>query len=154
MFRALSFAACAVALFAAPAQAGEHVVDVPLNEMMPMRMTKPWSSIVVGNPTIADVTAYNDHLVLVTGKSPGSTNLLALDADGDVVFSRRIAVATGAANQLVLHRGAARRTYSCASAGACEAAPAPGDESEYFEAVTEGRSRLSDAARNAAEAVN
>ena len=55
---------------------------------LPDRVT----TIVIGNPLIADVTLQAGGLMVITGKGYGTTNLIALDRSGAVLFERNILV--------------------------------------------------------------
>ena len=45
------------------------------------------TTIVIGDPLIADTALQSGGLLVVTGKGYGATDLLALDRDGKVVIS-------------------------------------------------------------------
>ena len=71
------------------------------------------STIVVGNPLIADVTLQSGGIVVVTGKGYGATNFIAMDRNGEVLVDRQIQV-EGPTDQLVtVYRGVERESYSC-----------------------------------------
>ena len=57
-----------------------------------MKLPEKVSTIVVGNPLIADVAVQSGGLVVVTGKGYGSTNLIVLDRTGSVLMERSIVV--------------------------------------------------------------
>ena len=57
-----------------------------------MKLPEKVSTIVVGNPLIADVAVQSGGLVVVTGKGFGATNLIALDRAGAVLMERSIVV--------------------------------------------------------------
>ena len=71
------------------------------------------STIVVGNPLIADVTLQSGGIIVVTGKGYGATNFIAMDRNGEVLVDRQIQV-EGPTDQLVtVYRGVERESYSC-----------------------------------------
>ena len=71
------------------------------------------STIVVGNPLIADVTLQPGGLIVVTGKGYGATNFIAMDRAGEVLVDRIIQV-EGPTDQLVtVYRGVERESYTC-----------------------------------------
>ncbi len=71
------------------------------------------STIVVGNPLIADVTLQSGGIIVVTGKGYGATNFIAMDRAGEVLVDRQIQV-EGPTDQLVtVYRGVERELYSC-----------------------------------------
>ena len=70
-------------------------------------------TLVVGNPAIADVTMLKGGAAMVvTGKGYGLTNLIALDAQGNIIDEKNIAVEAAKA-VLVVQRGNERESYWC-----------------------------------------
>lgn len=137
--------AAVATLFAALISQNAEAADplrVPVDEAMLMRLPEKVGTIVIGNPLIADVTLQSGGLVVVTGKGYGTTNLVALDRDGNVLLERPITVVGAKDNVLVVYRGADRQTYSCEPR--CERRITLGDGPEAFN-VTINQS----AARNA-----
>ena len=55
-------------------------------------MSPPAAEIIIGNSVIADVSVQSGNLLVITGKSFGITNMIALDAKRQVIFERRILV--------------------------------------------------------------
>ena len=110
-------------------------IAVPLDEVRVITFKYPVKTVFIGNPVIADVTIIDPQHVFVLGKSFGSTNLIALDDDGNQRVNEQVSVfgRTGAA--VTLHRGAGQTTFTCTQAQ-CVAAPTPGDEPTPFDAVT------------------
>jgi Pilus formation protein N terminal region len=71
------------------------------------------TTLIVGNPAIADVTVIKGgQLMVVTAKSFGQTNLIALDEKGGVVYEKQLRVLPPR-SVLVVQRGTARQSYSC-----------------------------------------
>ena len=88
------------------------------------------STIVVGNPLIADVTLQSGGIVVVTGKGYGATNFIAMDRNGEVLVDRQIQV-EGPTDQLVtVYRGVERESYSCMPI--CQRRVTLGDSDAYF----------------------
>jgi Flp pilus assembly secretin CpaC len=101
------------------------------------------STIVVGNPLIADVTIQSGGTMVVTGKGYGVTNLIALDRAGTVLAEQLVRVLSPD-DSVVVYRGTARESYSCAPD--CERRITLGDTPEYFDAtITQAGSRTSKA---------
>jgi hypothetical protein len=96
---------------------------------LPARVT----TIVVGNPLIADVTLQNGGIVVVTGKGYGATNFIAMDRGGEVLVDRLIQV-EGPTDQVVtIYRGIDRETYTCQPV--CQRRATLGDGDNYFKSV-------------------
>src|SRR6185436_2194480 len=65
-------------------------LGIELDQATIMKLPEKVSTIVVGNPLIADVAVQSGGLVVVTGKGYGSTNLIVLDRSGAVRLERSI----------------------------------------------------------------
>ena len=109
-------------------------LDIVLDRATLLKLPDKVSTIVVGNPLIADVAVQSGGLVVVTGKGFGATNLIALDRNGAVLMERSISV-SGPAGPTVLqvYRGMERETYSCTPN--CERRITLGDSATYFGAT-------------------
>lgn len=99
---------------AASAAAPAQVLSVILDEAKIARIPDGTVTLVIGNPIVADVTMLKGSgAMVVTGKGFGETNLIALDAQGNVLDEKTIRVVpTGSV--LVVQRGLERESYSCA----------------------------------------
>lgn len=141
MNRVIGWSGALAALFAAalliPSALAEEAISVHVDQATLMRLPERATTIVIGNPLIADVTLQGGGLVVVTGKGYGSTNMIALDRAGAVLLDRLINVSGPTDKVVVVYRGATdRETYSCQPR--CERRPTLGDSSEYF-ATTVGQ---------------
>ena len=114
-------------------QASAEEMTVAIDHTVPMKLSRPAASVVVGNPFIADVMAQAEDLFFVIGRTTGTTNVVALDASGKMISETTVHVTTTGTKRLSLHRSTFRQTYSCATN--CEVAPTPGDAPDYFEGV-------------------
>jgi Flp pilus assembly secretin CpaC len=108
------------------------------------------STIVVGNPLIADVTLQPGGLIVVTGKGYGATNFIAMDRAGVELMNRVIQV-EGPTDQVVtVYRGVERESYSCMPI--CQKRVTLGDGDGYFKAAMDQAGNLSSQASGAATA--
>ena len=106
------------------------------------------STIVVGNPLIADVTLQSGGIVVVTGKGYGATNFIAMDRNGEVLVDRQIQV-EGPTDQLVtVYRGVERESYSCMPI--CQRRVTLGDGESYFRSAIDQAGSLSSQAAGSA----
>jgi len=71
--------------------------------------------VVVGDPTIADVSVVNDRTLVVLGKRPGVTSLLAFGAGGRALADRQVVVSENGDGGVTVYRGATASNYACAS---------------------------------------
>ncbi|SFV26373.1 Pilus formation protein N terminal region [Hyphomicrobium facile] len=131
--RAIRGIACAslIALAGMPAAAGDLVVRYDQSQLL--RLPRPASEIIVGNPSIADVTLQDGNLVVVTGKTFGITNIIALDNDHNVIQDQRVMVERDDRRIVNLHKGSQRFTYACTPN--CEPTLTIGDEKDFFDNV-------------------
>ena len=134
MSRRILITALAAALTFAPAA---KALDVVLDHAKTLSAPDGWTTLIVGNPLIADVRASNPKLLIVTGRSFGTTNVMAIDADGNILMSRTINVVANPNNRLSVYRGRNRQTLSCAPE--CHPNPTFGDEQGSFDAMTDAR---------------
>ena len=132
--RAIAAAAIATVLVlaAAPAQAIDDLI-VKYDQSQLLRLPKPASEIIVGNPSIADVAIQSGNLLVVTGKSFGITNIIALDADRNVIQDQRVLVKRDEGKVVNLLRGTERQSYNCSPQ--CNPSITIGDEQKYFETI-------------------
>ena len=110
------------------------------------------STIVVGNPLIADVTLQSGGIVVVTGKGYGATNFIAMDRNGEVLVDRQIQVEGPTEDLVTVYRGLDRETYSCTPV--CQRRVTLGDGDKYFKAVSDQANSLSSQASGTASANN
>ena len=82
--------ACALTLTSGAALAEKIVVMTDRAKII--KLPDRTKTVIVGNPIVADVTIGKDGLVVLTGKSFGSTNLIALDAAGAVLNESTVEV--------------------------------------------------------------
>ena len=116
--------------------AAAETMDVTLDQAALLKLPEKVSTIVVGNPMIADIAIQSGGLVVVTGKGFGSTNLIALDRAGTVLMERSIVVSGPRGRDAVqVYRGVQRETYSCTPN--CERRITLGDSAEFFGAIAQ-----------------
>jgi len=98
-----------------------------------MRIVRPVHSIIVGNPSIADVSIQGKQLLVVTGKSFGITNLIVLDDGGAVIVNRKLVVQGDDQKFVNLQKGSVRQSYNCTPT--CQAALVVGDNATFGDQV-------------------
>jgi Flp pilus assembly secretin CpaC len=128
-------AATGSALFvAAPARAAE-TIDVQIDNARLMAVPERTATIVIGNPTIADVSLQGGGVLVVTGKSFGSTNFLALDRAGKVLAERQLVVSATSGDIVSVYYGVQRATLNCNPQ--CQPRVMLGDGLKIFEIATQ-----------------
>ena len=110
IIRLTALALLAAAVLGAPVAA--QALVVPLDHSQRLHLSGAASSVLVGNPQIADVTVVDSHTLYLQGKGYGVTNLVVLDRAGRTLFSQDIIVAAGGASVSV-YRGGDRTDFGC-----------------------------------------
>ena len=126
--------------FAAPVPTG-GTIPVNIDQAKLIRLPERVATIVVGNPLVADITLQPGGVIIVTGKSYGATNFVAMDRNGEVLVDRQIQV-EGPTDQLVtVYRGVERESYSCMPI--CQRRVTLGDGESYFRSAIDQAGSLS-----------
>lgn len=140
--KALRGAAAAFALTAwmAPAAADSRdTITVQLDNAKVVKMPAKAATIVIGNPSIADVTMLKGSgTMVVTGRGYGETNMIALDKQGEPVAESQIRV-RGSDRVLLVQRGLERESYSCTPA--CLPTVQLGDTRQFAETTQQIQAR-------------
>ena len=114
------------------AHAADLVVSYDQSQLL--RLPRPVASVIIGNPSIADVSVQSGSLLVVTGKTFGVTNIIALDADRNIIQDQRVVVTRDDMRTVKLTKGAAQQSYSCTPL--CSPTLTIGDDTTYFETIS------------------
>ncbi len=128
----LAFCAAAVLLFAGQARAEDLIVSYDQSQLL--RLPRPVAEVIVGNPSIADVNVHGDNMLVITGKSFGVTNIIAIDQARNVIQDQRVIVQRDNTRMVTLHKGSNRQSLTCAPT--CSPSITIGDDAGYFEKIT------------------
>ncbi|KZK93874.1 hypothetical protein PsAD46_01122 [Pseudovibrio sp. Ad46] len=88
-------------------------VEVVADQAKVFRLEEPAETIILGNPSIADVTVHDRVTIVITGKSYGTTNLVVLNDASEPVVEELITVTAEMAGYVAIQRNSNRFTYSC-----------------------------------------
>lgn len=117
LFIALSVLAVGLAgsVHVRPSAAADTVpmLAVGVDRVVNIRLWGPASTVVVGNPAIADVNLVNGRSLLITGHAVGQTSIMVLDSSGRETFHQTIVVGAADGGHVAVQRGAAATDYSC-----------------------------------------
>lgn len=113
------------------AKAADLIVAYDQSQLL--RLPRAVSSVIIGNPSIADVAVQGGNLLVVTGKTFGVTNIIALDEERNIIQDQRIVVTRDEVRLVILTKGGLRQSYSCTPN--CSPTLTIGDEKDYFETV-------------------
>lgn len=123
--------ATGLVMTASSAMAGNDVYKVELNKTEIVKLPSAASSIIVGNPKIADVTVHSVDTIFVVGRGYGETNLIVLDAQGQTMMNTNLQVVNTLSNHGVrLYNARDRETYSCIPY--CGPSPVLGDTPAFI----------------------
>jgi Flp pilus assembly secretin CpaC len=112
------------------ASPGRDMVTVMIDHAKVMRLPERAQTVIVGNPMIADLSVQKNGIVVVTGKSYGITNVIALDNAGSLLAESLISVQGATDSVVVVQRGLDRESYSCTPN--CQPSILLGDSNKYF----------------------
>jgi hypothetical protein len=143
MFRLMAPVAVALGVLAAqPALSNDPVISLSLDRAMIIKAPAGTAMVVIGNPGVADVSVQKNGVMVLTGKSFGETNMIALTDKGEMISESWLRVRPSQRNsQVTVFRGGETETYSCAPD--CQPTVALGDSEKFF-----GRTGSQAVARN------
>ena len=129
---ALAFA-CLGLLGSMPLAQAKEELTVSADHSQIVRMERAPGTVVVGNPSIADVTIQGNQL-FIHGRGFGKTNVIVLDEAGNPLAEYAVNVQLeDDYNVAVFKGGGQQATYSCKTD--CEAALHIGDDKDRFKLV-------------------
>ena len=118
------------ALASGAVETTSDAVIVTVDRAKLFRIARPASTVIIGNPAIADATVEDERTLVLTGRSFGVTNIIILDDKGELIADRTIVVRSHEANTVRIYRRASRETYACAPV--CEPTLTIGDNLKTF----------------------
>ena len=117
-----------LAVGSAVVKAGEPII-VFTDHSRVLSVSRPPATVIVGNPSIADVTVQGNN-VLLHARSYGDTNVIILDDEGNQLADYEVTVQHGGRNNVAIFKAGYRYSYVCAPL--CEATLNVGDEKDYL----------------------
>jgi len=130
-FHILVRASACIAAIVSGSQAFAEDLVVKFDQSEILRLPRPAAEIIVGNPSIADVAIQSGNILVVTGKSFGITNFIALDAERNVIQDQRISVRRDEVGVVNVHKGTMRQTFACLPQ--CNPTITVGDDKKFME---------------------
>jgi Flp pilus assembly secretin CpaC len=121
-------------------------IQVEVNFAQLYELPQDVSTIVIGNPAIADVTIQRSGIAVVTGKAYGTTNMIVLNPAGKVISEQQITVKPRDEGTVTVQRALERETLICPPSSTCERTIKVGDAPANFDAATGQASALSNMA--------
>ena len=105
-------------------------ITVNLDQAKLVKLPERTATLIVGNPLIADAAVQPGGVVVLTAKSYGMTNMVAVDRNGATLVEYPIQVIGPSDAIVVVFRGVERESYSCAPE--CERRITLGDSVNFF----------------------
>ena len=127
----IAFAVTAVAMAVRAADAAD-TLTVILDRAQIMKLPDKVGTVVIGNPSIADVSLQSGGTMVITGRGYGATNIIALDRSGTTLMNTLVEV-VGPRDNVVVYRGMERESYYCMPK--CERRITLGDAPPYFDNI-------------------
>jgi hypothetical protein len=101
------------ALFATHQASAAEPLVLLTDQTQLLTLPRPPGTIVVGNPTFADVTVQG-QLVFLHGRAFGTTNIIIMDEAGAQMVDYEVTVQMGGSNNLAMYKAGQRYSYVCA----------------------------------------
>ncbi len=137
--------AAIISALAGPAFA---TVSVRLDQNTLMELRAPAGTVLIGDPSVVDVSLITPKRIAILGKGYGQTNVIITDRTGRVIFQQEVEVSRVSANRVSVYRGALVANFTCAPT--CERTPTPGeDNSSYTTYSSSYKDHTSNALSNA-----
>ena len=125
-----------IAASAATALAETGSTVVHINQSRRVLLRGAAASVIVSDPSVADVSMTDAHSVILQGKGYGQTDILVIDRAGRTLLASRVLVTAPDNGVVTLHRGVNTTEYTCSarcqpmpgssgSGGGGQAAPTP-----------------------------
>ena len=138
--------AAMISALAGPAFA---TVNVRLDQNTLMELKAPAGTVLIGDPSVVDISLITPRRIAILGKGYGQTNVIITDRTGRVIFEQEVEVSRVSANRVSVYRGALVANFTCAPT--CERTPSPGeDNSNYTTYASPYKDHTANAQSNAA----
>jgi Flp pilus assembly secretin CpaC len=134
MSKSLQFAASMFAMLVAyPSLSHAEQVRVMLDRTQLITMSVQPATVVIGNPAIADANISGNQ-VFINGYSPGTTNIIMLDASGASLANLEVVVTRASTETAAVFKKGGRQSLVCPDY--CDPTVEIGDLDETFQAVS------------------
>ena len=90
-----------------------ETVDVTMDLAHLVRLDSAVSTIVIGNPDIADATVQDKRTLVLTGRSLGVTNMMVFDETGQQISNLLLRVVPQQARVIVRYDSTGTNTFLC-----------------------------------------
>lgn len=109
----------------------DRMLKVATDQARVLKIDRPAETVIIGNPSIVDVTIHDAATLVLTGRSYGVTNLVVLDARGNAIIDEQVIVTSNEIGTVRVYRQAQRVTFACSPE--CEPTVTIGDDGTSFD---------------------
>lgn len=134
----------------AQAQGLDFGLTLNVSEVKVYNTGVPIASVAVGDSLIADARPDSPTSLFIFGRSQGTTSILLLDKDGNLINDLIVNVTQSRGSVLSLYRGSDRSSFNCSPD--CQPTARLGDSSESYNEALQQIQALSNARGESTEA--
>lgn len=120
-------------------------VSVRLDETTIVTLRSPAGDVIVGNPSIADVSLLGPDRIAILGRGYGVTNIIVTDRMGHTVFSQEVSVTPVETGRVSVYRGTLLSNFTCSPR--CARTPLPGEDKASSDPYASGYKDYADRAK-------
>lgn len=113
------------------AEPGGMTIEVDHSKIMQVKGTV--ADVILGNPSIAEVSILHSNMIVLTGKTNGKTNLIVSSASGSTLMDTVIFVSQSHNKAVHINLAGKKQSYTCNPR--CESTLTTSDSLEYFEKI-------------------
>ena len=89
-------------------------VNITMDLAHLMRMDSPISTVIIGNPDIANASVQDQHTLLLTGRGLGITNMMVFDKTGKQISNSLLRVVPQHAHRVIVqYDSTSQNTFVC-----------------------------------------
>jgi hypothetical protein len=120
-------------------------------------LAKPATSVIIGDPTVADVTLESPQTLVIFGKTPGDTNIVVISGNQELLLDWPVTVSPVSARHVTVLNAAGQEAptevlYACGTER-CARVLSPTDV-EFRSSATTSTSSDTDASKSASSSEN
>jgi hypothetical protein len=101
-------------------------VTVQIDQSTLVDLGAPAGNVVIGNPTVVDVSLITPRKIAILGRGYGVTNVIITDRMGRTIFQQQVNVTPVESGRVSVYRGTLVHNFACSPR--CERTPMPGEE--------------------------
>jgi Flp pilus assembly secretin CpaC len=99
---------------------GHEPVSLKVGHAQTLRLDQPPTTVAVGDADIASASVASENTLVLIGKKPGSTNVIALGADGSEIHNTLVQVTRAdGRSTITMVRAGQQQAYVCGSKPGC-----------------------------------